>query len=181
MSVNFFYSVNYSSTGRTYTSKTLDYLKAVVLTCGTEERKFATKTTPRIHETPDSREIVLNHFTLCKIFASKRCWLNPLSWRYRAKIVSSPINATKNIRKPKIDPSGSNPAVLLMHGKNGYTWSNDTAMIYGVRIVTTIKIGKKIGKRWTALVKVIMTAGTVWWKNSPWCIPRCFPLTEEGH
>ena len=71
MSVNFFYSVNYSSTGRTYTSKTLDYLKAVVLTCGTEERKFATKTTPRIHETPDSREIVLNHFTLCKTFASK--------------------------------------------------------------------------------------------------------------
>ena len=107
------------TTNSTYTSKTLDYLKAVELTCGTEERKFATKTTPRIHETPDSREIVLNHFTLCKTFASKRCWLNPLSWRYRAKIVSSPINATKNIRKPKIDPSGSNPAVLLMHGKNG--------------------------------------------------------------
>lgn len=54
------------------------------------------------------------------------------------------------------DPSGWKAAVKLMVGKKGYTWSNETAMIYWVNIAQQITRVHSNGSRWIALENIIM-------------------------
>ena len=60
-----------------------------------------------------------------------------------------------------------------MLGKNGLTCPSDTAMIYGVKIVTHNKRGHNKGRRRTTLENVGMFVATQKWENYHKAISTC--------